>query len=94
MWRCRALQSEHGWQRKGEPALQGLTKHSRNQPGSQPQWVSATIEQFFRATWETGKIVQRDGENGGLQSQRPPVGAGGTNPLGNGNKATRKGREA
>lgn len=61
VWRCRALQSEHGLQRKGEPTLQGLTKHSANQPGSQPQWVSATVEQFVRATWETGQSVQGDG---------------------------------
>lgn len=42
----------HGRQLKGELSMQCMTLHSRNQPGSQPQWVSATAEQFFKATWE------------------------------------------
>lgn len=29
-----------------------VTKHSMNQPGLQPQRVSAIAEQFSRATWE------------------------------------------
>lgn len=54
VWRCRAPQSVHRRQRKGEPRRHWLTTHSMNQPGLQPQWVSATAEQFFRATWGAG----------------------------------------
>lgn len=52
VWRFRVPQSRHGWQRKGEPPMQCVTKHSTNQSGLQPQRVSASAEQFFRATWE------------------------------------------
>lgn len=73
-WRCRAPQSGHGRQRKREPSGQCLTKHSTNEPGSQPQRVSATAEQFFRATWEAGGGggVQEGGESRSHQGQRPP----------------------
>lgn len=54
MWRCRAPQSRHGWQWKGELPMHCGTKQSMNQPGLQPQWVSASAEQFSRATWEAG----------------------------------------
>lgn len=54
VWRFRVPQSRHGWQRKGEPPMQCVTKHSTNQSGLQPQRVSASAEQFFRATWEAG----------------------------------------
>lgn len=80
MWRCRALQSEHGWQRKGELTLQGLTKHSGNRPGSQPQWVSATVEQFVTATWETGRSVQEMGEMEAIRARAPSPGAWGQIP--------------
>lgn len=67
-WRCRAPQSGHGRQRKREPSGQCLTKHSTNEPGSQPQRVSATAEQFFRATWEAGG---GGGGSGGWREQKP-----------------------
>lgn len=75
--RCTASQSGHGWQRKGELWGHWLTTQSMNQPGLQPQWVSATAEQFFRATWEAGR---GDGGEQRLSEPKSPTERQDTSP--------------
>lgn len=72
VWRCRAPQSTQGLHLKGELSPQWTKRHSGNQPGSQPQWVSATAEQFFRATWEAGRRAER-GVQTRLAPEMPPT---------------------
>lgn len=79
VWRCRAPQSKHGWQWKGEPPMHCVTKHSMNQPGLQPQRVSAIAEQFSRATWEAGGGCRDMGRAEAIRS-RDPYGEVGQTP--------------